>query len=280
MVAHSLGVGVVGRSSRLAPTIFDMLILVSNDDGIHSAGIHVLADALRSIGDVYIIAPDRERNAASHALTLHKPLRLEQLGDKMYSVNGTPTDCINLAINGILSEKPDLVVSGINKGGNLGDDVTYSGTVSAAFEGTLLGIPSFAVSQVAEGDYKFETAAKVAVFLALQIKERSLPPGVLLNVNVPNLDIKEIKGIKMTRQGKRIYDENAIIEKVDPRGKKYYWIGGSRLSWEKTEDSDFSAIEEEKVSITPLRLDLTEYNALKTLQGWESVLTEKIRNIS
>ena len=280
MVAHSLGVGVVGRSSRLAPTIFDMLILVSNDDGIHSAGIHVLADALRSIGDVYVIAPDRERNAASHALTLHKPLRLEQIEDKVYSVNGTPTDCINLAINGILSEKPDIVVSGINKGGNLGDDVTYSGTVSAAFEGTLLGIPSFAVSQVAEGDYKFETAAKVAVFLALQIKERSLPPGVLLNVNVPNLDIKEIKGIKMTRQGKRIYDENAIIEKVDPRGKKYYWIGGSRLSWEKTEDSDFSAIEEEKVSITPLRLDLTEYNALKTLQGWESVLTEKIRNIS
>ena len=280
MVAHSLGVGVVGRSSRLAPTIFDMLILVSNDDGIHSAGIHVLADALRSIGDVYVIAPDRERNAASHALTLHKPLRLEQLRDKVYSVNGTPTDCINLAINGILPEKPDIVVSGINKGGNLGDDVTYSGTVSAAFEGTLLGIPSFAVSQVAEGDYKFETAAKVAVFLALQIKERSLPPGVLLNVNVPNLDIKEIKGIKMTRQGKRIYDENAIIEKVDPRGKKYYWIGGSRLSWEKTEDSDFSAIEEEKVSITPLRLDLTEYTALKTLQGWESVLAGKIRNIS
>ena len=280
MVAHSLGVGVVGRSSRLAPTIFDMLILVSNDDGIHSAGIHVLADALRSIGDVYVIAPDRERNAASHALTLHKPLRLEQLGDKVYSVNGTPTDCINLAVNGILSEKPDIVVSGINKGGNLGDDVTYSGTVSAAFEGTLLGVPSFAVSQVAEGDYKFETAAKVAVFLALQIKERSLPPGVLLNVNVPNLDIKEIRGIKMTRQGKRIYDENAIIEKVDPRGKKYYWIGGSRLSWEKTEDSDFSAIEEEKVSITPLRLDLTEYTALKTLQGWESVLAGKIRNIS
>ncbi|MBI5406595.1 MAG: 5'/3'-nucleotidase SurE [Nitrospirae bacterium] len=257
-----------------------MLILVSNDDGIHSTGIHVLADALRSIGDVYVIAPDRERNAASHALTLHKPLRLEQLEDKVYSVNGTPTDCINLAINGILPEKPDIVVSGINKGGNLGDDVTYSGTVSAAFEGTLLGIPSFAVSQVAEGDYKFETAAKVAVFLALQIKELSLPPGVLLNVNVPNLDIKEIKGIKMTRQGKRIYDENAIIEKVDPRGKKYYWIGGSRLSWEKTEDSDFSAIEEEKVSITPLRLDLTEYNALKTLQGWESVLAGKIRNIS
>src|SRR4030065_479339 len=232
-----------------------MLILVSNDDGVHSRGIRMLADALRCMVDVYIIAPDRERSAASHALTLHKPLRLDNIGDNIYAVNGTPTDCINLGVNGLLRRKPDLVVSGVNRGGNLGDDVTYSGTVSAAFEGTLLGIPSFAVSQVAEGDYKFETAAKVAVFLALQIKERSLPPGVLLNVNVPNL---EIKGIKMTRQGKWIYDENAIIEKVDPRGKKYYWIGGSRLSWEKTEDSDFSAIEAGMISITPLRLDPPE----------------------
>lgn len=259
-----------------------MLILVSNDDGIHSPGIHILAETLRSIGEVYIIAPDRERTAASHALTLHKPLRMEQLKDKVYSVNGTPTDCVNLAINGtlrgILPGKPDIVVSGINKGGNLGDDVTYSGTVSAAFEGTLLGVPSFAISQVAESDYKFETAAQIALYLALLIKERSLPPGVLLNVNVPNLDIKEIKGIRITRQGKRIYDENSIIEKIDPRGKKYYWIGGSRLSWEKTEDSDFSAIEEGMVSITPLRLDLTEYNAVKTLHGWEAVLEKRIRN--
>ena len=256
-----------------------MLILVSNDDGVYSAGIHILAEALRSIGDVYIIAPDRERSAASHALTLHKPLRLEQLEDKVYSVNGTPTDCVNLAINGILHGRPDIVVSGINKGGNLGDDVTYSGTVSAAFEGTLLGVPSFAVSQVADGDYKFETAAKIALYLAMLIKEQSLPPGVLLNVNVPNLDVRDIKGIRITRQGKRIYDENAIIEKVDPRGKKYYWIGGNRLSWEKTKDSDFSAIEEGMVSITPLRLDLTEYSAIKTLHAWESVLGEKIRNI-
>ena len=256
-----------------------MIILVSNDDGIHSTGIHILADTLRSIGDVYIIAPDRERTAASHALTLHKPLRLEQIGDRIYSVSGTPTDCVNLGINGILPERPDIVVSGINKGGNLGDDVTYSGTVSAAFEGTLLGIPSFAISQVADGNYKFETSAKIALHLTLLIKEQSLPPDVLLNVNVPNLDIKEIKGIKITRQGKRIYDEKAIIEKLDPRGKKYYWIGGSRLLWEKTKDSDFSAIEEGMVSITPLRLDLTEYNAIKTLHLWESVLVERIRNI-
>lgn len=255
-----------------------MLILVSNDDGIHSPGIHILAEALRSIGEVYIIAPDRERTAASHALTLHKPLRMEQLKDKVYSVNGTPTDCVNLAINGILPGRPDIVVSGINKGGNLGDDVTYSGTVSAAFEGTLLGVPSFAISLVAESDHKFETAAKIAHDLTLLIKEQSLPPEVLLNVNVPNLDIKDIRGIRITRQGKRIYDENSIIEKIDPRGKKYYWIGGSRLSWEKMEDSDFSAIEEGMVSITPLRLDLTEYNAVKTLHGWEAVLEKRIRN--
>ena len=253
-----------------------MVILVSNDDGIHSPGIQALADTLRTIADVYVIAPDRERSAASHALTLHKPLRLEKFGDNMYSVNGTPTDCINLGINGILNEKPDIVVSGINKGGNLGDDVTYSGTVSAAFEGTLLGVPSFAVSHVAESDFKFETSARIALYLALLIKENSLPPGVLLNVNVPNLDIKDIKGFKITRQGKRIYDENAIVEKVDPRGKKYYWIGGSRLSWEKTEDSDFSAIEEGMVSITPLRLDLTEYGAIKSLRLWESSLNKKI----
>ena len=254
-----------------------MVILVSNDDGIHSPGIHILADALRSIGDVYIIAPDRERTAASHALTLHKPLRLEKLGDKIYSVNGTPTDCVNLGVNGLLHKKPDIVVSGINKGGNLGDDVTYSGTVSAAFEGTLLGIPSFAVSQVADSDYKFETAAKFALYLTSLIKEQSLPPGVLLNVNVPNLDMAEIQGVKITRQGKRIYDQTAVVEKVDPRGKKYYWIGGGRLSWENMEDSDFSAIEEGMISITPLRLDLTEYNAIKILRNWESTLDEKMK---
>lgn len=254
-----------------------MLILVSNDDGVHSQGIRILADALRGMGDVYIIAPDRERSAASHALTLHKPLRLENYGGNIYSVNGTPTDCINLGVNGLLQRKPDLIVSGINRGGNLGDDVTYSGTVSAAFEGTLLGIPSFAISQVADDNYKFETAARFALQLALMIKEQSLPADVLLNVNVPNLDITGIKGIKITRQGKRIYDKNAIIEKVDPRGKKYYWIGGSRLSWEETEDSDFAAIEQDMISITPLRLDLTEYNAIKSLRSWEATLDEKMK---
>ncbi len=254
-----------------------MLILVSNDDGVNSPGIRILADALKRMGEVYIIAPDRERSAASHALTLHKPLRLEKLGDNIYSVNGTPTDCINLGVNGPLHIKPDLVVSGINRGGNLGDDVTYSGTVSAAFEGTLLGIPSFAISQVAENDFKFETAAGFALHLANIIRDKSLPSGVLLNVNVPNLDASDIKGVRVTRQGKRIYDENAVVEKVDPRGKKYYWIGGSRLSWEDTKDSDFSAIEQDMISITPLRLDLTEYDAIKGLSAWEATLKERLK---
>ncbi len=255
-----------------------MLILVSNDDGVQSPGIRILADVLRCMGEVYIIAPDRERSAASHALTLHKPLRLDNLGNNIYAVNGTPTDCINLGVNGLLHKKPDLVVSGINRGGNLGDDVTYSGTVSAAFEGTLLGIPSFAVSQVADKDYMFETAAGFALQLARMIREHSLPPGVLLNVNVPNLDVDGIKGIRITRQGKRIYDENAVIEKVDPRGRKYYWIGGSRLSWEDTEDSDFSAIEQDMISITPLRLDLTEHKAINGLRKWEETLKDRLKS--
>jgi 5'-nucleotidase len=249
------------------------LILVSNDDGIGSEGVHQLAKALSKIGETVIVVPDRERSAASHALTLHKPLRIDKVRDGIYTVNGTPTDCINLGVNHILQKKrPDLVVSGINRGGNLGDDVTYSGTVSAAFEGTLLRIPSFAVSLVAEGGFHFEAAAEVSVLLAMRVLQEGLPQGVLLNVNVPNLAWEEVKGIRITRQGRRIYDPNTIIEKVDPRGRKYYWIGGSRLSWEKDPGSDFEAIEENRVSVTPLRLDLTDHAAEKKLKSWETLL--------
>ncbi len=251
------------------------LILISNDDGIDSPGVHRLAEALGKIGDVIMVVPDRERSAASHALTLHKPLRMEMIRERVYTVNGTPTDCVNLAVNHLLLQKPALVVSGINRGGNLGDDVTYSGTVSAAFEGTLLRIPSFAVSQVAEEGFLFDTAARFAALLALRILRDGLPPGVLLNVNVPNLPWEEIRGIRISRQGRRIFDENAIVEKVDPRGKKYYWIGGSRLSWEKDPGSDFEAIEENRISVTPLRLDLTDHPALATLKGWEDLLGDE-----
>jgi 5'-nucleotidase len=240
------------------------VILVSNDDGIDSEGIIALASALKRVGEVYVVAPDRERSAAGHSLTLHKPLRVDEVGRRWYAVNGTPTDCINLAVNGILRKRPNLVVSGINKGANLGDDVTYSGTVSAAMEGTLLDIPSFAVSLATKRKLRFEAAAEFAVKLARHILRHGLPRDTLLNVNVP--PTKTIKGYRITRQGKRIYD-NAIIEKVDPRGKKYYWIGGNELKWEGESDTDFYAVSKKYISITPVHLDMTNYDSIEELKG-------------
>lgn len=240
-------------------------ILVSNDDGIHSEGLKVLAEALESVGKVYVVAPDRERSAASHSLTLHRPLRVTRLSQRSYAVDGTPTDCINLAVNGILGFTPDLVVSGINRGGNLGDDITYSGTVSAAMEGTLFGILSFAVSLVVDYEEKcdFKPAAEFAVKLASYILKEGLPRDTLLNVNVPN--VRDIKGYRITKQGKRIYGE-AVVEKIDPRGKKYYWIGANSTKWEDGDDTDFKAIEEHYISITPIHLDLTNYASMRELK--------------
>jgi 5'-nucleotidase len=243
-------------------------ILVSNDDGIHSPGLHILAERLGDVGEVYVVAPDRERNAAGHSLTLHKPLRAECLRDRVYSINGTPTDCVNLGVNHLLRERPALVVSGINKGGNLGDDVTYSGTVSAAMEGLLLGIPSFAISLVGEKDFRFQGAADFALRLAVQILKRGLPSDTFLNVNVPNLPADQIRGVQFTSLGKRIYDENIIVEKTDPRGKNYYWIAGNRIRWAEGKETDHMAIESQKISVTPLHLDLTHYDALQQLKDW------------
>ena len=250
------------------------LILVSNDDGIHSEGIAVLAEALRALGEVVIVAPDRERSAVSHSLTLHRPLRVEELGAGRYAVNGTPTDCVNLAINGILPRRPTLVVSGINKGANLGDDVTYSGTVSAAMEGTLLGVPSLAISLLGRGEFRFDAAARFSRRLATWVVERGLPPDTLLNVNVPapapadaQPDGDGVRGFALTRMGRRRYGD-AIVEKVDPRGKKYYWIGGEELECEDEEGTDFHAVRRGLISVTPIHLDLTNYksfDALRTL---------------
>lgn len=254
-----------------------MRILITNDDGVHSQGLRILARRLKSLGEVTVIAPDRERNAASHALTLHKPLRVERLADGLYGVNGTPTDCVNLGANALLEHRPDLVVSGINKGGNLGDDVTYSGTVSAAIEGTLLGIPSFAVSLLNDGEFHFATAAEFAVRLARLIEGQGLPKDTLLNVNVPNLPISAIRGVKITCLGKRIYDKSNIVAKTDPRGRAYYWIGVNETSWEDRKDTDDLAIRDRMVSVTPIHLDLTNYAVLDRLQGWESLLAKKVR---
>jgi 5'-nucleotidase len=246
------------------------LILVSNDDGIHSEGLQALTEAIRAHARVVVVAPDREQSAVSHALTLHRPLRIDQVGDARWTVDGTPTDCVNLAINGILQERPVLVVSGINKGANLGDDVTYSGTVSAAMEGTLLGVPSIAVSQIGRGPYDFTIAATFAGELVERVLASPMPPDTLLNVNVPQFAPGERpRGIALTRMGKRRYGD-AIIEKVDPRGRKYYWIGGEELSFVEAEGTDFHAVSQGCISLTPIHLDLTNYasfDALRPLVG-------------
>ena len=243
-------------------------ILVSNDDGVRSEGIEALSAALKELGTVYVVAPDRERSAASHSLTLSHPLRVEKLGPRVYSVDGTPTDCVNLGVNGILRGKRiDLLVSGINKGANLGDDITYSGTVSAAMEGTLLGIPSIAVSLVTRNKFRFDVASGFAVSVARKVLRQGLPDDTLLNVNVPNVPPEGVQGVRITRMGKRFYGD-VIVEKRDPRGRKYYWIGGDSLSGEEVPGSDLEAIEDNFVSVTPIHLDLTNYSALRALRKW------------
>jgi 5'-nucleotidase len=240
-------------------------ILLSNDDGISSDGLAALREALASLEEVWVVAPDRDQSAVSHSLTLHRPLRIEQLGPRTFAVDGTPTDCVNLAINGILRERPRLVISGINHGANLGDDVTYSGTVSAAMEGTLLGVPAIAVSVVGRDRFDFAPAAAFTCQLAAAVLRDRWPADTLLNVNVPDLPAHELKGFALTRQGKRRYGD-AIVEKVDPRGKKYYWIGGGPLDFIDAEGTDFSAVQRGLISVTPLHLDLTNYASLGPLQ--------------
>lgn len=243
-------------------------ILISNDDGINSEGLRALAGVLQTLGEVFIVAPDRDQSAASHALSLYRPLRMEEISQNTYSVDGTPTDCVNLAVNGILKDKkPDLIVSGINKGENLGDDITYSGTVSAAMEGTLLEIPSVAVSVVNKNGFRFDTASFYALMIAKYVLRRGLPKGTFINLNIPSLPKEEIKGIKVTRQGKRVYGE-PIVENVDPRGRKYYWIGGNELGFLDIENSDIIAINQGYVSVTPIKLDLTDYDFLERL-NWD-----------
>ena len=233
-------------------------ILLTNDDGVFSEGLRLLARSLREIAEVVVVAPDREQSATGHSLTLHRPLRMQQLEESVYSVDGTPTDCVNLAVLWLLKERPpDLVVSGINFGLNMGDDVTYSGTVSATFEGTLLGIPSLAFSQeVAEG-FSFERGVEVARHFVEVLSAESLPEDLLLNVNIP---AGEIRGVRLTRLGTRVYKQ-AVVEKVDPRGRNYFWIAGTP-EWQEEEGTDHAAVSTGHVSVTPLHLDLTDYRGL------------------
>jgi 5'-nucleotidase len=235
-----------------------MIILVCNDDGIQSDGIIALEKALARGGEVYTVAPDREQNAMSHALTLHRPLRAVDAGPRRLAVDGTPTDCVKLALTGLLHVRPDIVISGINKGPNLGDDVIYSGTVSAAVESALLGVPAIAVSLATFEAFDFHPAAEFAAALLSHISRATIPPETLLNVNVPPLRQDEIKGWRLTRQGKRHYSEN-IVERLDPRGRKYYWIGGDDLGFTEEAGTDCMAVKEGYVSVTPLQVDLTNH---------------------
>ncbi len=244
-------------------------ILITNDDGIYSEGLRKLADSCRAIGDVTIVAPDREQSAASHALTLNRPLRILQIQENEWIVDGTPTDCVNLAILKLFRDRrPDMIVSGINFGPNLGDDVTYSGTISAAFEGALLDVPSIAFSALVGERFSFDRCAAFATELTRLALEFHRDPRVILNVNFP---VGEFAGVRITQLGRRIYAEG-VIERIDPRGRKYYWIGGEPPIWEKTEGTDFDAVRKGFVSITPLHLDLTHHESIPHLRHLEETL--------
>lgn len=251
-----------------------MRILVTNDDGIHSPGLTALAEALAALGEVWVVAPDRERTAVAHAVTLHKPLRLHRLAPRLFSVNGTPVDCVNLAVLKVMPKPPDVVVSGINKGVNLGDDVLYSGTVSGAMEGTILGIPSIAVSQEGQQTFRFSVGAEYAARVVRLVLEQGLPEETLLNVNVPNRPLRSIKGVRVTCLSRRRFD-NPIIEKLDPHGRTYYWIAGTRVSWSRSKDADHEAIQEGRVSMTPIRLDSTDHDRLDRFRDWVPMMQAK-----
>lgn len=246
-----------------------MKVLITNDDGYTAAGIRALTDAFRRCAEeVVVVAPDRERSAAGHALTLHHPLRATEVSPGIFAVDGTPTDCVNLGIHNLIGFKPDLVVSGINHGANMGDDITYSGTVSAAMEAMLMGIPGIAVSLACKGPGEhFDAAAEFAAALAAKVALEGLPPDTFLNVNVPDLPAEDIRRPLITRQGKRRF-EGAIIDKIDPRGRKYYWIGSGEMEFLDIEGTDYHAVSRGNISITPLHLDLTNYESIKILQQW------------
>mgnify|MGYP005839262079 CR=1 FL=1 len=241
------------------------LILATNDDGIQASGLAALVEALEPLGEVWVYAPDREQSAVGHGVSLHRPLRVAQVRERQFMVDGTPTDCVMLAVRNLLPRRPALVVSGINSGPNLGDDVTYSGTVAGAYEGMLLGVCSFAISNVSRAPRHMDTAACFAAQLAAYLLEEGLPPDTVLNVNVPDIAPKDIGDVLITRMGRRDYQDE-IICREDPRGGAYYWIGGAAPSHVVEPGTDFDAIERNCISVTPLHRDLTHYAAMEPLQ--------------
>ena len=249
-------------------------ILVTNDDGVHSEGIAALASALAHLGDVTVVAPTQEASAIGHALTLARPLRLETVRPRVFAVDGTPTDCVNVAVTHVLRQKPDLIVSGINKGWNVGDDVTYSGTVSGALEGALLGVPSIAVSaERRRNEFDFGPAAKAAAIVAQAVLERGLPKFTLLNLNVP---FGVNHGFRVTVQAKRNH-LTVVNERTDPRHRSYYWIEEGQNDWEPHDRSDYQAVRDGYISVTPLQPDMTAHDVLSYVEGLELVTEEQVR---
>lgn len=244
-----------------------MHILLSNDDGYLAEGLRFLAEALGEIANISVVAPDRNKSAASNSLTIEMPLRARSADNGFIFVDGTPTDCVHLAITGLLDKMPDVVFAGINHGANLGDDVFYSGTVAAATEGRFLGLPSVAISLAADNPKHFASAGKVALHLANKIASNNLPKDSLLNVNVPDLPFEQIKGFKTTRLGQR-HKSEAIIKAQDPRGNTIYWVGPPGKEQDAGDGTDFDAINQGYVSVTPLQLDLTRYQDLAATELW------------
>jgi 5'-nucleotidase len=248
-----------------------MRILVSNDDGYFAPGISVLAEALARWAEVTVVAPERDRSGSSNSLTLDRPLTVRRAPNGYMFVNGTPTDCVHLAVTGLLDELPDVVVSGINHGANMGDDTIYSGTVAAATEGFLLGIPSVAISLVAEGGGHFETAARVACDLVRRFSARPLNQPVLLNINVPDATYEALRGTAVTRLGKR-HKAEPVVKSTTPRGEVVYWVGAAGGAQDAGEGTDFHAAARGMVSITPLQVDLTRYSQMQTVNDWLGIM--------
>ena len=245
-----------------------MNVLLTNDDGVQAPALRALREALAPLGRVIVVAPDRDQSATSHALTLHRPFRIQQHEPDVYSVDGTPTDCVITSFYGLLERRPDLVISGINLGPNMGEDVFYSGTVAAAIEGALQGAPAIAASWAGRQAPDWGEPAGFLARLAARLLERGLPRRHLLNVNLPGRPWDEARGVRVTRLGSRIYHDT-LVKKVDPRGRDYYWIGGEEPEWESIPGTDFHAVHQGWISVTPMRLDLTADAALAELEAWD-----------